>query len=265
MRFPTLAAMAALLLGFVSFVPADEPAAKEEWVQLFNGKDLTGWTPKIRFHECGENYANTFRVEDGLLKVRYDGGYEEGFKETFGHLFYDKEFSHYVLRVEYRFVGDQCKGGPGWATRNSGMMLHGQTPQSMGKDQDFPASIEVQILGGNGKDKRTTMNLCTPYTNVVKDGKLFLPHCTNSKSQTYHGEQWVVTETEVHGNGVMRHKINGEVVLEYSEPQLDDREAIARELAKTNGGLSLTKGTISLQSESHPVDFRKVELKVLQE
>ena len=74
-----------------------------------------------------------------------------------------------------------------------------------------------------------------------------------------------MTETEVHGNGVMRHKINGEVVLEYSEPQLDDREAIARELAKTNGGLSLTKGTISLQSESHPVDFRKVELKVLQE
>ena len=265
MRFPTLAAMAALLIGFVSFAPADEPAAKEEWVQLFNGKDLTGWTPKIRFHECGENYANTFRGEDGLLKVRYDGGYEEGFKETFGHLFYDKEFSHYVLRVEYRFVGDQCKGGPGWATRNSGMMLHGQTPQSMGKDQDFPASIEVQILGGNGKDKRTTLNLCTPYTNVVKDGKLFLPHCTSSTSQTYHGEQWVVTETEVHGNGVMRHKINGEVVLEYSEPQLDDREAIARDLAKTNGGLSLKQGTISLQSESHPVDFRKVELKVLAE
>lgn len=240
---------------------AKPAAADGEWIPLFNGKDLTGWKPKIRYHELGDNFANTFRVEDGLLKVRYDG-YEE-FKETFGHLFYEKEFSHYILRVEYRFVGEQCKGGPGWATRNSGMMLHGQTPESMSKDQDFPASIEVQILGGNGKDKRTTMNLCTPYTNVVRDGKLFLPHCVTSKSETYHGDQWVVTETEVNGHGFMRHKINGEVVLEYTEPQLDDREKIVKELAKANGGLKLEKGTISLQSESHPIDFRKVEIKVL--
>ncbi|RLS55427.1 MAG: DUF1080 domain-containing protein [Planctomycetota bacterium] len=253
-----------LLCPLVVHAEDAKPAAAEgEWIPLFNGKDLTGWKPKIRFHEYGENYANTFRVEDGLLKVRYDGGYEEGFKETFGHLFHEKEFSHYVLRVEYRFVGEQCQGGPGWATRNSGMMLHGQTPESMSKDQDFPASIEVQILGGNGKDKRTTMNLCTPYTNVVRDGKLFLPHCVNSKSETYHGDQWIVTETEVNGHGFMRHKINGEVVLEYSEPQLDDREKIVKELAKTNGGLKLEKGTISLQSESHPIDFRKVEIKVL--
>lgn len=251
-----------LLLG-ASVLPAEEPktAPAGEWVPLFNGKDLTGWKPKIRYHELGDNYANTFRVEEGLLKVRYDG-YEE-FKETFGHLFHEQEFSHYILRVEYRFVGEQCKGGPGWATRNSGMMLHGQTPESMSKDQDFPASIEVQILGGNGTNPRTTMNLCTPYTNVVKDGKLFLPHCTNSKSPTFHGDQWVNCETEVNGHGIMRHKVNGEVVLEYTEPQLDDREAIAKELAKTNGGLKLEKGTISLQSESHPIDFRKVEIMVL--
>ncbi len=244
----------------VQHAAADDTTPRAEWVQLFNGQDLTGWKPKIRYHELGDNYANTFRVEDGLLKVRYDGGYEDGFKDTFGHLFHEKEFSHYILRVEYRFVGDQCQGGPGWATRNSGMMLHGEDPAGMAKDQDFPASIEVQILGGNGKDNRTTMNLCTPGTNVVMNGKLFLPHCTNSKSKTYHGEQWVITETEVRGNKVMRHKVDGEVVLEYNDPQLDDRDAHAKELAKKNGGLLLDHGTISLQSESHPIDFRKVEI-----
>lgn len=261
MRFAATLLFTLLLCGLGTNVSAEDKPYQQEWIQLFNGKDLTGWKPKIRYHELGDNYANTFRVADGLLQVRYDG-YKE-FNETFGHLFYEKEFSHYILRVEYRFVGDQCPGGPGWAFRNSGMMLHGEAPEGMAKDQDFPASIEVQILGGDGQHERSTMNLCTPYTNVVMNGKLFLPHCTNSTSKTYHGEQWVTTETEVRGHQVMRHKIDGQVVLEYNDPQLDDREPIAQELAKKNGGLMLDHGTISLQSESHPIDFRKVELLVL--
>jgi Domain of Unknown Function (DUF1080) len=240
-----------------------QDTAQQNWIQLFNGKDLTGWTPKIRYHELGDNYANTFRVEDGLLKVGYDQGYEE-FNETFGHLFYKDSFSHYRLRAEYRFVGEQCAGGPGWAIRNSGLMIHGEQPETMAKDQDFPASIEVQLLGGDGKTDRTTSNLCTPGTNVVKDGKLFLPHCTSSSSKTYHGEQWVTAEVEVHGNELIRHIIDGEVVLEYSNPQLDERDAHAKELSEKAGTLMLSGGTISLQSESHPVHFRKVELLVLE-
>ena len=141
-----------------------------KWVPLFNGKDLDDWTIKIRRHEAGDNFANTFRVENGVIKVGYEG-YEK-FDETFGHMFYNRPFSNYRLRVEYRFLGEQCPGGPGWAFRNSGLMLHGESPSTMGVDQDFPASIEVQLLGGNGVDKRTTANLCTPGTNVVIDGKL---------------------------------------------------------------------------------------------
>ncbi len=235
-----------------------EEADNGEWVQLFNGKNLEGWTPKIRYHELGDNFANTFRVEDGLLKVGYEG-YDE-FNETFGHLFYKDSFSNYRLRVEYRFVGDQCKGGPGWAVRNSGLMIHGEQPETMSKDQDFPVSIEVQLLGGDGSKERTTSNLCTPGTNVVMDGKLFTPHCTKSSSKTYHGEQWVTAEVEVNGNGVVKHIIDGETVLEYSKPQLDDRDAHAKELSEKSGTLMLSGGTISLQSESHPVHFRKVEL-----
>jgi hypothetical protein len=165
-----------------SKVAEAETAKEEKWIPLFNGKDLEGWTPKIRFHELGDNFANTFRVEDGVIKVRYDG-YEK-FGETFGHLFYKTPYSHYRFRCEYRFVGDQCPGGPGWAIRNSGVMIHGQDAATMGKDQDFPVSIEVQLLGGDGKNPRATGNLCTPGTNVVMGGQLVERHCTNSRRST---------------------------------------------------------------------------------
>jgi hypothetical protein len=260
----TFRSLSAILmtLALAAASRADEPAG--EWQQLFNGRDLAGWTPKIRGYDAGENYADTFRVEDGVLKVAYDK-YDGPFKDRFGHLFYEKPFSNYVLRVEYRFVGDQVPGGPTWAVRNSGVMLHGQTPDSMSKDQDFPVSIEVQFLGGNGRNERTTANVCTPGTHVVMNGKLFTPHCTNSSSKTYHGDQWVSVEIEVHGNKLIRHKIDGQTVLEYSEPQLDDRDANARRLLDGGAQKMLAGGTISLQSESHPIEFRKVELRELPE
>lgn len=250
---------------------ADSPAIdsdskpQTEWIQLFNGKDLSGWIPKIRYHELGENFANTFRVEDGLLKVRYEDEAYPEFGEKFGHIFYEKPFSHYRLRVEYRFVGKQCNQGPGWATRNSGMMLHCEDPKLMSVEQDFPTSIEFQLLGGDGTNPRTTANLCTPGTNVVMNNKLHKPHCTSSTSKTYHGEQWVTVEVEVRGDTTIKHLIDGQIVLEYEQPQLDPRDAHAKELAEKNDGLLIKGGFISLQSESHPVDFRKVELLVLEE
>ncbi len=230
-------------------------------MQLFNGKDLSGWTPKIRYHKLGDNYGDTFRVSDGVLKVGYEK-YDE-FNDTFGHLFYKDTFSHYRLRVEYRFLGEQAKGGPAWALRNSGLMLHGESPKTMSKDQDFPTSIEVQTLGGDGKAKRTTANLCTPGTNVVMKGKLFKPHCTKSTSKTYHGDGWVTVEVEVRGNDSIKHIIDGKVVLEYTKPQLDPRDSHAKELADKAGSLMLSEGTISIQSESHPCEYRKIELMVL--
>ncbi|MEQ9412091.1 MAG: DUF1080 domain-containing protein [Fuerstiella sp.] len=249
----------ALLLSCSSATFAEDDSTGK-WVQLFNGRDLTGWTPKIRFSEVGENSGHTFRVEDGLLKVRYDQ-YDK-FDERFGHLFYKDEFSDYRLRVEYRFVGEQCEGGPGWALRNSGIMVHGQKPETMDKDQKFPVSIEVQLLAGNGTDPRTTSNLCTPGTNVVMDGQLKKQHCISSSSDTYHLDRWVTAEVEVRGNRVIRHVIDGKVVLEYNQPQLDERDEEAKRLIR-DGNLMLTGGTISLQSESHPCDFRKVEIMIL--
>lgn len=248
-------------------VPAQDTQSKPEnaasdWISLFNGKDLTGWIPKIRGYPLGENWGNTFRVENGLLKVSYDQ-YKK-FDNRFGHLFYKGEFSNYVLRVEYRFVGEQVPEGPGWAIRNSGAMLHGERPEEMDLEQEFPASIEVQFLGGSGTGERSTANLCTPGTHVVMDGKLITRHCTNSTSKTYHGDQWVTVEIEVRGNDVIRHRIDGKEVLSYNEPQLDDTDEHAKKLIAKHGR-KLDRGTISLQSESHPIEFRKVELRKLEE
>jgi len=240
--------------------PAPPKPAEEKWVPLFNGKDLTGWTPKIRGHKLGENFVQTFRVEDGLLKVRYEA-YQK-FDEKFGHLFHEGTWSNYRLRIEYRFVGEQVPGGPGWALRNSGVMVHGQAPETMTLDQDFPSSIEVQLLGGDGTHERHTLNLCTPGTHVEMEGKLVTRHCTDSRSKTYHGDQWVTAEIEVVGNQVIRHLIDGEVVLEYQRPQLDPNDANSKPLLKENKPLQLDRGSISLQSESHPIDFRKVEILV---
>ena len=250
--------------GFVTLLIAlagTAGAADRPWVPLFNGRDLEGWTPKITGYDVGVNYADTYRVEDGVLKVRYDK-YEGSFSNRFGHLFYKTAYSNYNLRVEYRFVGDQCPGGPGWAFRNSGVMIHGQPAQTMEKGQSFPASIEVQILGGGGQGERSTGNLCTPGTPVVIDGKLVTQHVINSRSKTFHGDQWVTLEIEARGNASITHKINGETVLTYNQPQLDPNDGDAKKLIK-DGAVMLHGGSISLQSESHPVEFRKVEIQVL--
>jgi hypothetical protein len=238
---------------------AQNPApVKQDWIQLFNGRNLDGWDLKITGHELNDNFGKTFRVEDGLLKVRYDQ--YTSFDDRFGHIFYRQPFSYYIVRVEYRFVGEQVRGGADWALRNSGIMVHSQSAKSMWKDQDFPISIEVQLLGGNGTGERPTANLCTPGTNVVIDGKLFTTHCLNSKSKTYNGEQWVQVEVQVYGDSLIRHIVNGDTVMEYSKPQIGGGVVNRFDPAVKQDGKILSSGYIALQSESHPIDFRKVEL-----
>ncbi len=257
-------AVAMFTLVFAAPMQADDAAKSGEWIQLFNGKDLSGWKIKIRGYELGDNYGDTFRVENGVMKVAYDN-YKK-FDNRFGHIFYEKPFSNYILRLEYRFVGDQCPGGAGWAFRNSGIMIHGQSPETMQKDQSFPVSIEVQLLGGSGSGNRPTANVCTPGTHYVQDGELVTRHCNSSTSKTYHGDQWVTVEVEVHGNKLLRHFVNGDKVFEYTQPQLDEKDAQARSMIEAQGGdKMLHGGSISLQSESHPIEFRKVELKVLED
>jgi hypothetical protein len=252
---PSLAATRTTLPQAPGAARGDRP---EDWIQLWNGRDLSGFIPKIRGHAVGENFGNTFRVENGVLKVAYDA--YDTFDDRFGHLFYERPFSHYVLAAEYRFVGQQVKGGPDWAFRNSGLMIHGQAAATMRKDQDFPISIEVQLLGGGGKGERPTANLCTPGTHVEMKGKLVTEHCVSSRSRTYDGDVWVRVEVEVHGSDLVIHRVNGEEVLRYERPQIGGGVVSGYDPAVKQDGKLLEEGSISLQSESHPIEFRKVEL-----
>jgi len=256
LRFLVGGLVASTLL--LSGAAAQSSADTEDWIQLFNGKNLDGWHVKIRGYALDDNFGDTFRVEDGLMKVRYDA--YDSFDERFGHIFHEGEFGYYRIRVEHRFVGDQANNGPGWARRNSGVMVHGQPGRTMGKDQDFPISIEVQLLGGLGEGERSTANLCTPGTNVVMEGKLVTRHCVPSRSKTYEGEQWVVSETLVLGDSRIEHFINGESVLTYEMPQVGSGNVSGHHVNQKADGHLLERGSISLQSESHPIDFRKVEL-----
>jgi enterochelin esterase family protein len=261
----TLWALGALLAVSVTSANAQTPvtnpdADKEDWIVLFDGKDLKGWTPKIARHDLGENFGNTFRVENGLLEVRYDK--YKSFDGQFGHLFYKDPYSYYRLVVEYRFVGQQAPGNPGaWALRNSGAMLHSPDPRTMPRDQTFPISIEGQLLGGASDGKpRPTANMCSPGTEIVYQGSLYKDHCLNSTSPTFDGEQWVRAEFVVHGSGVITHYVNGQKVLEYEMPQFGGGVVDNFDATTKPDGKLMDSGYISLQSESHPIDFRKVEL-----
>lgn len=247
-----------LLSGVLLSVPLEAGPDDEVWLSLFNGENLEGWTAKISGYELGQNYRQTFRVEDGLLKASYDR--YQNFGNRFGHLFYEEEFSHYRLRLEYRFVGDQASGAPEWAFRNSGIMVHCQHPETVRKEQDFPISIEVQLLGGAETGERPTGNLCTPGTHVEMDGELITDHCVSSSSPTYRGDQWVQAEVLVLGSEKIEHRINGDTVLVYSRPQIGGGAVAEHDSAVKKDGELLESGYISLQGESHPVHFRKIEL-----
>jgi 3-keto-disaccharide hydrolase len=244
--------------GTTAASPKNDPN-HQEWVQLFNGRNLDGWTPKFAKHDLGENFRDTFRVEQGLLEVRYDKWTR--FDGEFGHLFYKDAFSYYRLAAEYRFVGEQVPGGPAWAMRNNGLMLHSPHPKTMLKDQDFPISLEVQLLGGLGDGKpRSTANLCTPGSNVFMNGTLHTAHCTNSTSKTYDGDQWVRVEADVRGDELIRHLVEGVSVIEYTKPQIGGGAVAPVDPAVKVDGTPMTGGYISIQAETAPADFRKIEL-----
>jgi hypothetical protein len=231
----------------------------ESWIELFNGKDLTGWTPKINGYQLGDNYNNTFRVEEGVLKVSYDN--YENFTNEFGHLFYKTPFSNYKFRLEYRFVGEQVNGGQAWATKNSGIMIHCQSPESMLVNQGFPLSLEVQLLGGvNENEPRPSGNLCTPATHVVMDGKLITEHCIPANCKTYYGEEWITAEVVVNNDSIT-HFIDGKSVISYYHPTIGGQFLdTTSDETQAKDGQHLTGGYISLQSESHPIEFRNIEI-----
>lgn len=239
------------------------PKQKEnEWIELFNGEDLSGWTVKMNHHEVGVNFANTFRVAEGTIQVRYDG-YEE-FNDQFAHLFYDKPFSRFHLKLEYRFTGEMQRGAPDYVLLNSGVMFHAQAPNTILKDQNWPISVEMQFLAGLGDGKpRPTGNMCSPGTDIVYQGKLYDGHCLDSSSKTFDKSEWVQAELIVLEDSLITHIINGDTVLQYSKPTMGGGVVDGYDTLLWKPGTPLTSGYIGLQSEGQPVDFRNIRIREL--
>ncbi|WKN43550.1 3-keto-disaccharide hydrolase [Tunicatimonas pelagia] len=241
----------------------DDQSLESEWIPLFNGQDVDNWIVKIHHYETGENYGRTFRVADSIIQVRYDE-YEGDFNDRFGHLYYEQPYSHFHLKLEYRFVGDLHPGAPAYTLRNSGIMFHSQDPRTMPKEQNWPISVEMQFLGGLGDGKpRPTGNMCSPGTEVVYQGQIDPRHCISSSSETYDGDQWVRAELIVLGDSLITHIINGDTVLQYTQPQIGGGVVERFDPAQKPDGKLLTEGYIALQSEGQPIDFRNIELRNL--
>lgn len=258
----TLSALSFVFLGATSVAAQHDDAAPPdgvEWTPLFNGEDLDDWTVKIHRHDVGVDFGNTFRVEEGIIKVRYDD-YGD-FNDQFGHLYYREPFSYYHLRLEYRFVGDLHPGAPDYALRNSGVMLHAQDPATMLRDQNWPISVEMQFLGGlSDGAPRSTGNMCSPGTDVVFEGRIDPRHCIGSTSKTYHGDQWVRAEVVVLGDSLLTHLIEGDTVLQYASPQMGGGVVEGFDPKRWEEGKLLDSGFIALQSEGQPIDFRRIEI-----
>lgn len=235
---------------------------KKEWKSLFNGKDLENWIVKIHHHEPGENYANTFRVENGVIQVNYDQ-YED-FDERYGHLFYKEPFSSYHLKFQYRFTDQWMQDAPEYTFRNSGVMFHSQDPHSILKEQDWPISVEFQMLADAGEGERPTGNMCSPGTEVFYKGEMDPRHCINSSSDTYKWNEWVNAELIVYRDSLIIHKINGDKVLEYTSPQIGGEVANGYDPAVKIDGKVLTQGYIALQAEGQGVEFRDIKIRLLE-
>jgi hypothetical protein len=248
---------------FISCGTSKKSISDNRWETIFNGENLEGWTTKIHHYEVGDNHGDTFRVEDGMIKVRYDS-YEGDFNDRFGHLYFDTPYSYFHLSMEYRFVGEVHPGAPVFVEKNSGVMFHSQDPRTMLKEQNWPISVEMQFLAGIEEGKpRPTGNMCSPGTDVVYEGKIDPRHCINSKSETYYGDQWVHAELIVRGDGLVTHIINGEIVLEYTKPQIGGGVVEGFDPKFKKDGTLLKEGFIALQSEGQPIDFRNVKIKNL--
>ena len=252
-----------------TFSFAQKNANKEVWKKIFNGKNLDGWDIKIAQHPLNENFKNNFRVDSGILRVSYDG-YKK-FDNQFGHLYYKTLLSYYKVRMQYRFLGNHLPDAPEWGNGNSGIMVHSQSAKSVNFNQNFPVSLEIQLLGGLYLGKRTTGNVCTPGTQVSVNGVLRAEHCIDSKSKFYDNENWVNIMVEVYGDSLIRSTVEGENVLEFQKPIIgggfvgpDHTWTTANILDSISWinkeGTPLTQGYLALQAESQNIDFRNIEL-----
>ncbi len=245
--------------ALLALLASRETMAQEKWQPIFDGRTLDGWTPKVTGHPSGDNFADTFSVRDGAIRVSYER--YGPFNYQFGHLFYKVPFKAFRLRLKYRILAEAAKDAPPWGRSNSGVMFASQSPQSMALDQWYPASVEFQILGRNENDPKPTGSVCTPGTNVTIKGEKLKTHCATSSGPIVPNGTWVDLELDVLPDGQVAHIINGVEVLRYDHVELNLLDLTSEPLiGAQKGNRTPMGGYIALQSEGHSIEFKDIAL-----
>ncbi|MEL7834774.1 DUF1080 domain-containing protein [Fodinibius sp. Rm-B-1B1-1] len=263
MNNTTYILLIAISVLFISGGATTQTKDSTKWQPLFNGKDIDDWIVKIHHHEVGENYANTFRVKDGVIQVNY-GDYDK-FGGRFGHLFYEESFSSYHLKFKYRFTDQWLEDAPDYTHRNSGVMFHAQDPETILKEQNWPISVEYQMLAADREgNPRPTANMCSPGTDVFYKGEIDDRHCINSTSGSFEWDEWINAELVVYSDSLVIHKVNGAKVLEYTKPQIGGGVVSGFNPDIKVDEKALTEGYIGLQAEGQGVEFKDIKIKPLE-
>ncbi len=210
---------------------APEATSPTAVVSLFNGRDLSGWTPDVPDRDADPKGPPSFVVRDGKLV---------SLGKPEGHLLTDGRYRDYRLELEYRFSAT-----PG----NCGVLIHASKPRALYKM--FPQSIEVQMMSGNAGDfwvirediKTKDMEARRPrgpgeqWGSAEGDARRIVNLTDHSEKPV---GQWNSMVVEARGRTI-KVWLNGDFVNEGFDATVD-------------------QGRIALQAEGAEVEFRKVQI-----
>jgi hypothetical protein len=273
-RFVAFAAGILVLLSsssssFAERVSNPTPAAADErWIQLFNGKDLKGWSTFLQKQNKNEDPSKVFQVQNGAIHVY--GNRSAGTVVPAGYLASDAEFANYHLRLEYKW-GAKKFAPRDKQRRDAGLLYHVTAP-----DVIWPRCIECQIQENDTGDcftvRGTQLSASIEMENIETPGGFKLlprykPEDRGGKQQTvgeggiarivkssiHERDGWNMVELIIRGCDDTVHIVNGHTVFNGSD---------LRQLnAKNKSWEPLTHGRIALQAEFAEVFYRNVEIR----
>ena len=200
-------------------------------IQLFNGRDLSGWWPDVPTRDTTAEAPDSFVVRDGMLV---------SLGRPRGHLLTEASYRDYRLEVEYRFPGK-----PG----NCGVLVHASRLRAL--EKMFPQSIEVQMNHLHAGDfwciqenievpdmeSRRPRKEGQKYGGSEGDARRILNLTDNSEKPP--GE-WNTMIVETRGR-TLKVWVNGDLVNEGFNSTAD-------------------RGRIAIQAEGSEVEFRRVQI-----
>jgi hypothetical protein len=207
-------------------------ANAQKAINLFNGKDLSGWHADVPAMDKSDSVKSPFIVRDGMLVSLGTPG---------GHLITDSVYENYRLTVEYRFVGK-----PG----NCGVLVHASTPRALYKM--FPKSIEVQMMHENAGD----------FWCIVED--IEVPDMETRRGPK---ANWGITEGKerriknlTDGSEKPLGQWNTMVIQCVGNSVT---VTVNNDLVNNGTNATASKGQIAVQAEGSEVEFRKIFLQKL--